>query len=113
MTPQAFEKVMKATAGMLSDPTEILTKVGFIVEGAAKQRTPVDTGTLRRSITSRVEGNAAYVGSAVVYAPFVHNGTRFMAGRPFLEEGIEDSRSRIEGYLSEFGGKLFEKVAQG
>lgn len=113
MKPAEFEKVMKLAGDALSDPANILTKVGFIVEGAAKRRTPVDTGTLRRSITSRTEGNAAYVGSAVVYAPFVHGGTRFMAGRPFLEEGIEDSRSQIEGYLSEFGGKLFEGVAKG
>ena len=113
MKPARFEKVMKDAAGLLNTPTQMLMDVGFIVEGAAKQRTPVATGTLRRSITSRVEGNAAYVGSAVEYAPFVHEGTSRMAGRPFLQEGIDDSTHRIEAKLAEYGAQLFDKVARG
>ena len=35
----------------------------------------VDTGTLKRSITSRVEGNSAIIGTNVEYAAYVEFGT--------------------------------------
>ena len=52
-----------------------LEKCGLIAESYAKQLAVVDTGNLRNSITHSVDGNEAFVGSAVQYAPYVELGT--------------------------------------
>lgn len=59
---------------------------GLTAEGYAKQMCPVNTGNLRNSITHQVdtEEPAAYIGSAVEYAPYVELGTGkyYPGGRP-------------------------------
>lgn len=113
MKPQAFEKAMKSAAQELSSPKQMLTEIGLIAQAGAQRLTPVRTGTLRRSISSRVEGNAAYIGTSVEYAPFVEYGTRYMAARPYLSAGIEASRSEIERKAAEYGAKILDKVGRG
>lgn len=44
----------------------------------------IDTGRLRRSITSRVEVRALEIGSNVAYAPTHQLGSRHVPARPFL-----------------------------
>lgn len=61
--------------------------------GVAMADTPVDTGTLRASITNdgaQVAGSTVTArvhtgGEANEYAFYVHEGTSRMAGRPYLE----------------------------
>ncbi|MCI8828828.1 MAG: HK97 gp10 family phage protein [Ruminiclostridium sp.] len=54
-----------------------LEMCGLTAEGYAKQMCPVNTGNLRNSITHQVDAEepAAYIGSAVEYAPCVELGT--------------------------------------
>lgn len=113
MKPDRFEKVMKDAAGMLKAPQELLTDIGLLAQGNAQRLTPVATGTLRRSITNRIEGNAVYIGTAVEYAPFVEYGTSRMAAQPYLQPGIDNSLSDVERLAADFGFKLFEGVAKG
>jgi HK97 gp10 family phage protein len=79
--------------------TEAMQKAVLIAEAGSKKRTPVKTGNLRRSETSRVQGSGmrvqGIVGTNVIYGPFVHNGTRRMKARPFFEQGLSDNRARI------------------
>jgi HK97 gp10 family phage protein len=52
-------------------------KTALQVERSAKQKAPVDTGTLRASIQIAPDGVAAYlVGTSVEYAPDVEFGTQ-------------------------------------
>lgn len=73
-----------------------LFAVGKRVEGAAKRRTPVDTGRLRSSITTGVfqvpydPYLAVRVGTDVEYATYVHEGTRYVGARPFLEDAMRE-----------------------
>lgn len=71
---------------------KLIAELCVKVESAAKARCPVDTGRLRSSITWRIEtdgqGIVGIVGTNVEYAIYVHEGTRYMAGRPFLLEGL-------------------------
>ena len=57
-----------------------LTSVGLQAENDVRNVTPVDTGNLRNSITSRVkmDENAVYVGTNVEYAPHQELGTSKM-----------------------------------
>lgn len=74
------------------------------VETAAKGRCPVGTpestgkpgyvgGRLRSSINWRIELEGdelvGIIGTNVEYAIYVHEGTRYMAARPFLVDGLQ------------------------
>ena len=68
------------------------------------------TGRLKNSITSRVEGDKAVVGSDVEYAVYVHEGHRtrsgsFVPARPFLRAGLQAARPHIR--------KIFERRIRG
>lgn len=104
----AIEKLAKE----LLTPAVLLTKAALIVEAASKMRAPSKTGTLRRDINSRVEGNAAYVGNAVKYSPFVHDGTSKMPARPYIQWGIEDSQSQLEQMMVDTADLVFSKVGR-
>ena len=96
------------------DMREPMTRIVLTVEGKAKRVTPVDTGTLRRSITHRVEsaGERGVVGTNVEYAPIVHDGAPGRKGRPVLVQGMEASRHEIERILERAGVKLFTRIAR-
>jgi len=74
--------------------------VGYaaLVERGSKIFSPVDTGTMRSSIGVTYAVNAgglsAYVGPWVNYAIYVHEGTRYMKGRPFMEWGLNAYRDK-------------------
>ena len=63
----------------------------FDIEARAKARTPVRTGTLRRSIASVFEngGLTGKVGPSVFYGRFIEFGTRRMGARPFMRPAAE------------------------
>jgi HK97 gp10 family phage protein len=113
MKPKVFEERMKAAAVELKSAKDALQQAALIVQRGAQANAPVRTGNLRRSITTRVQGNAAYVGTSVVYAPFVEFGTKHMPARPFLSKAGEDNKPQIEAMLAQFGAKLFVKISGG
>jgi len=64
--------------------------------------TPVDTGMLRRSITlgtsfGHLQGR---IRPTVNYAFYVHEGTRYMAGRPYLRQGLDQSMDEINNIFN-------------
>jgi HK97 gp10 family phage protein len=69
-----------------------LARTAQNVVNVARARCPVDTGNLRGSITYEIRREAgsltARVGTNVPYAIYVHEGTRYKAGRPFLAEAL-------------------------
>lgn len=70
------------------------------VERYSKEVTPVDTGNLRRSIhISFVSTLEAHIGTDVEYAGFVHDGTRYVAARPFMLWGVQAAESAAAARL--------------
>lgn len=105
-----------------------LAEAGEIVRKDAVMNCPVDTGRLRGSITSTVEGNSAVVGSNVAYGIYVEFGTgsqgdksvahttkdkwtyysggRFfttsgMKARPFLVPALKNNKDKITKLIKE------------
>ena len=106
-------------------------KACAVVEAAAKQNAPKDTGALRSSITSKVEYNGGHIEGVIFtpleYAPYIEYGTGLFAesgGRkdvpwnyqddkgewhstsgqkpqPFMRPAIEDNRNKIIEILGE------------
>ena len=75
---EGMEEVFKML-DRVSDPTAGLQKACALVERSAKQNAPKDTGALRRSIASRIEGNKGIVFTPLEYAPYVEFGTGLFA----------------------------------
>lgn len=59
--------------------SQALGKACALVERAAKEKAPKDTGELRRSITSEVRGNEGVIYTTLEYAPYVEYGTGLFA----------------------------------
>lgn len=86
--------------------SRLLGRVLLVVLANAQRRTPVRTGTLRRSETTRIDGLQGFVGTNVVYAPFVH------ARVPFFQLAIDDSRAQVGKILSEEGDAYLKDIAE-
>lgn len=82
-----------------------LEAVGLQGEGYAKLMCPVDTGRLLNSITHTSDGEAAYIGTNVEYAPYVEYGTSKTAPQPFIRPAAED-------HMDEYK-KIFEFYLKG
>lgn len=109
------------------DATKALQRAGLEIETKAKKLCPVDTGTLRRSITHEVANNELVVGTNVEYAPYLEFGTGIYASegdgrktpwtymsadgefhttqgqhpQPFLFPAGDDVKDKIAGYITE------------
>lgn len=106
-----------------------LTKACLLVENAAKEKAPVGTGELRRSITHEVFDDYGEVGTELFYAPYVEYGTGLFSSKgdgrkdvpwryqdaqgnwhstsgmqpqPFLIPALEKNRKRINEIFKEY-----------
>jgi HK97 gp10 family phage protein len=113
MKPEQFEPWMHEKADAVRDAHTLLQRIALKVEGTAKSNAPVKTGNLRRTVNSRTTAHEAIVGASANYAIFIHEGTKFMAARPFIKTAIEQERAWIEDEAARFGQKLLAKGAGG
>lgn len=112
MKPHIFERRMRAIADMPDENRKTIAKILLLIERPAKQRTPVLSGTLRRSQTGKVESsNRGRYGTNLRYAPFVHEGTRYMAARPFMTQGLQDAKGDIDTELEAYGNRRLGGVS--
>jgi HK97 gp10 family phage protein len=88
-----------------------IRELAFLVEREAKQVTPVDTGRLRASIRVLpiIRPLEAIIQPHTEYAIYVHEGTRYMRGRPFMYWGAKSAAEGFETRLS----KQLESHIQG
>lgn len=82
--PIRLEGLEDALAALeeLDDPAKFkraLEKSCALVERSAKQKAPKDTGALRRSITSEVNGLEGVIYTPLEYAPYIEFGTGLFA----------------------------------
>ncbi len=96
LSPQAFQALLEP----------MMHRITLHALRESQPRTPVRTGTLRRSETTRVDsgGLRVYIGTNVVYGPFVH------ARVPFFAQGIDAAQPAIEGELQKLGDAFVSKV---
>lgn len=74
----------------------ILTKIGMYGQGQSKLNCPVDKGDLRSSIQYKVNDiKSVAIGTNKEYGKFVHEGTKKMAGRPFIKNAITQNIRQI------------------
>jgi len=77
--------------------SQLVKKHAFGIEARAKQLAPVDTGLLRNSLQTKVDGPLkATVGTNVSYAEYQEFGTRHQKGKPFLTPAADEQKKEFE-----------------
>lgn len=67
------------------------------IGGQSRRNTPVRTGRLRASHYERFYSTLkGEVGTNTSYDLFVHEGTRFMRGRPYLRFAVEQEQTSVD-----------------
>lgn len=117
---------------------ETITRVTLIALASVKRETPVKRGTLRRSITHRIESETqSRIGTNLDYAKPVHEGSKphvirprtkqalfwkganhpvkkvnhpGTKGNPFFTRGLDRARPAIDVELGEIGGDVLGQV---
>jgi len=74
-----------------------IERFAFGIERESKIKSPVDTGLMRGSIATNIGNLEARIGPHTFYSIFVHEGTRFMKGRPFLRWGADIAERKLYG----------------
>lgn len=98
-------------AGWDEGIAHLLDTTAFDVLSNAQQLAPVKTGYLRNSghVEPGDDKYSRYVVFSASYAIYVHEGTRFMMGRPFLLQSVEHHRNTFQDNFSAFFGRLVER----
>lgn len=75
-----------------------LTRLGNRMVNSAKAKAPVDSGLMRSRIEFRLEirpgGLGGVLAARTAYAYWVHDGTRWRSGRPFLMDAVRETIGR-------------------
>ncbi|MDA8212163.1 MAG: HK97 gp10 family phage protein [Clostridia bacterium] len=106
---QALEKVGQNVEEVLVEAVMAGAKV---IEKASKDKAPVKTGKLKRSIGVKLKERTPYNAIATIgpndegfYGTFVELGTKKMAAKPFLrpafDENVQEARKEIRRVLKE------------
>lgn len=66
-----------------------------LLAARALSRTPRRSGRLAGTVRAAAPGTVTAGGPAAPYAPYVHYGTRYMRGRPFLTETLDDTTPAV------------------
>ncbi len=92
---------------------EVVVPTAFAVEAKAKRAAPVQTGALMGDIHVRIKSDTeaeVRSGDAIGYAVYVHEGTRYMSGRPYLGNAARMEEAAYTSRLRRFADDLPERL---
>ena len=83
----------------------VVRKVAFDTQADAQRLAPVDTGNLRNSITTTVQGDGlrAAVVATASYAGFLEHGTSRMAPQPFMGPATDRNAPSFRAAMQRLG----------
>lgn len=84
----------------------------YEVSRDSKRGTPVDTGHLRSSTYERFSNLKGEVGTNTEYDMFVHDGTRFMKGRPYLRNSVENNSNKTESNFTRAVQNVLDEIGK-
>jgi len=98
---------------------DALNKSAAVVERAAKKKTPVDSGHLRRSIQKSRKAKAGeskvFVGSDVRYALKQHEGEHFKhrtGEAKFLDKALRENERKVMAFFKQMINNIIKKLAK-
>lgn len=88
--------------GKLDAVKRVVKMNGAELQAKAQRNAPVDTGTLKRSISLELRdgGLTAESEATAEYAPYVEWGTRFMNAQPFMRPAYYAQKEQFKRDLS-------------
>lgn len=99
--PQIKRAFGMAPTLMKRELNTAIRKTIFTIQADSMRNTPVDTGRLRASTSSRFSNLRGEVGTNTKYDVFVHNGTRFMKARPYLANAARSQQSNTDKFFTD------------
>lgn len=82
------------------------------IQSTAVPVTPIDTGRLRSSYEIEFGDLRGSTGPTAEYAIYVHEGTRYMKGRPFLKQALDNNVAKIEQTINSQLNQALEEIAR-
>ena len=101
----------KAPALMMVALSQAVKQTVFSIGRQSRVNTPVDTGRLRGSTYERFSGLSGEVGTHTNYDMFVHEGTRFMKGRPYLRLAVESKQAEVDMFFTNAVQGVLNQIA--
>ena len=87
-------------AAMEKGKRNALTAIGASAETHTKDNITadklVDTGRLRNSISHTVDGESAYIGTNVEYAPYLELGTKKITAHHYLKRAVTEHQDEYK-----------------
>lgn len=80
--------------------------------GASGGGAPVDTGNLKNTHKTQIKPFEGSIFPTVKYAPYVHEGTKRMAGRPWLDYVKEKEDKNIDREAENMLEQIVKKLAK-
>lgn len=104
---------MEASRRMIGQrAARVVRRSAAQVEALSKQNAPVDTGNLRNSITTIMQGDGRFatmqasIGPTAHYGGYVEYGTSRMAPQPYLGPALDAVKPEFEAAMRELGATL-------
>lgn len=98
--PQIKRAFAMAPHLMIRELNKAIRSSVLTISGTSRRNTPVDTGRLRASTYERYSSLRGEVGTNTEYDIFVHEGTRYMRGRPYLRRAVESNQYNVDRYFN-------------
>lgn len=101
-----MNKLPQASGNLRAAMRDVLSKFQLDMEAHAGATVPVDTGTLKNSVSHELTDISLTIRWEAPYAGFVNFGTRFMAARPFVSDAVTLATPGLQAAMAEIEGKL-------
>lgn len=83
---------------------QLVAKAASDIEATAQGIAPVDTGNLKNSIGSDVDGLDAEIGPTAEYGAYVEDGTSRMAAQPYMGPAADVVTPKLVAAVADLGG---------
>lgn len=101
----------KAPGLMIQELGTAIQRSIFSIQSKSQMNTPVDTGRLRASHESLFGPLRGEVHTNTNYGLFVHDGTKYMKGRPFMLDAVTSENNAVQKNFTEAVDKVLAKIA--
>lgn len=102
----------KAPRLMTANLNTAIRKSVIAIGRQSRINTPVLTGRLRSSHRESFANLRGEVGTTTNYDVFVHEGTRFMKGRPYLKKAVTQEEGTVNRYMKEAVDNTLKEIGK-